>query len=223
MNNSFFDIESLRPSIPSDVYKPIKRCPQCQSVYLTETHCEACGRSLHYHPVGKPFSGKSMYGIKERYIKSLSSFVRAYPFFEDVDSKEALSLKKQLFKRFDDLLLAFNEEGSIPNENRRFFYVEILGIMDALYDYSFDSELLESKIESRLHLDSPMLYQALLGELTSIKGMKLGRGHWSQRILEYRICGVLRLDFLLKSSIISATVVAVAYMSYDLVNLLAGK
>lgn len=224
MNDFFNDIENLRPLIPTSVYKPFKRCQSCHSVYLSETHCEACGRSLSYHIIGEPFSAKSFYGIKERYCNSLPFFVRSFPFFENIESLEALLFIRQLTKRFDDLLEGFTQEGMIPNDSRRFFYIEMLALIDTLYLYGTEIKVLESKIEESLAESSPLLFQALLeDELWTKRGSRFTKGSWSQRILEKKIFGVLRLDFLLKASIFSATAVAVAYMSFELVSLQVGK
>ena len=92
--NEFFDLEFdstsvTKPLIPQSAYKPIKRCPNCQSVYLTDISCEDCGRSLLYHPIGEPFSAKSLYGFKERYYSNFSKIVKYYPFFENKISSSA--------------------------------------------------------------------------------------------------------------------------------------
>jgi len=226
MNDFFLNIESVRPSIPADVYKPIKRCLACHSVYLTETRCEACGRSLKYHQIGEPFSGKSYFGIKERYNESLPLIVRLYPFFENIESPEAFSLIKHLVKRFDDLLLALASDGLIENENRRFFYIEILAIADTLHDYSFDLKLLETKLENTLMENAPMLYQVLkekINEIIEGKSEILKKGTWTKRMLSHKLWGVLQIEFLLTAVLFSSTSVVLSYLLFDFLNSQGGK
>jgi len=84
--------------------------------------------------------------------------------------------------------------------------------------------VLESRIEEMLAENSPLLFQALIeDELWSKKGSRLTSGPWSERMLKTKIFGVLELDFILKVSIVSATTVAVAYMSFELISLQVGK
>ena len=225
MNYQDYGIENAKPSIPLNAFKPIKRCQYCQSVYMTDTHCEACGRSLLYHPIGEPFSGKSYYGMKERYCESLPFIVKQFTFFENTNSPEAQSFVRQISKRFDDLLVAFTEEGLIPNENRRFFYIETMEIIETLIFYGTDHLVLEKKLEHSLAENSPLLYQALSEQLVSLKihlSMPISKETLSQKILNYRFNG-LKIDFILKAVIISTTVVTVAISFYEVISLQVGK
>lgn len=225
MNYQDYAIENARPSIPLNVFKPIKRCRYCQSVYMTDTHCEACGRSLLYHPIGEPFSGKSFYGMKERYCESLPFLVRQFTFFENFHSPEAQSFVRQISKRFDDLLEAFTEEGVIPNENRRFFYIETMEIIETLILYGTDQIVLEKKLEYSLSEKAPLLYQALNEQFVSRNNQLVkpnSKETWSENFLNYRFYG-LRIDFILKALIISATVVSVAVSFYQVISLQVGK
>lgn len=211
-----------RPAIPQSAYKPIKRCPNCQSVYLTDTNCEACGRSLLYHPIGEPFSAKSLYGFKERYYASFPVITKYFPFFENKVGPEAKTYSRQLLKRFDDLLEAFGTPGAITNEKRRFFYVEMLELMDELLRYGIGPVMLQQKVEGRIMETGPLLTQKILEYLTETqKENKLSKP-WSELFLNHRFMGI-RVEYWLKTILITTTVVTLAVTYYELISSQVGK
>ena len=225
--DKLFDLEYdstglSRPAIPQSAYKPIKRCPNCQSVYLTDTACEACGRSLLYHPIGEPFSAKSLYGFKERYCTGLSEIVKYFPFFENKVSPKAFTYSRQLLKRFDDLILAFGTVGAISNENRRFYYIEILELIDELLRYGIDPFIIQQKIENRFSESGNLLSQKLLEYLLESKMENTLSRPWTVQIMDERLMGV-RIEFWLKAIVITTTVVTMAVSYYEIINWQFGK
>lgn len=216
------DSSSTRPLIPQSSYRPIKRCPNCQSVYLSDTQCEACGRSLLYHPVGEPFSAKSLYGFKERHYASFSLLLKYYPFFENKESEDSKSYVRNLMKRFDDLLQAFGEADAIASNNRRFFYVEMLELIDELLRYGVNSHTLQFKIEARDTLTGPLLTQELIYYLNESQlENKLG-SKWPELLLQHRLMGV-KVKNWLKLSMITATFVFMAVNYYGFFSSQVGK
>jgi hypothetical protein len=215
--------ETSRPEIPQGVYQPAKRCPNCQSVFLTDSSCEACGRSLLFHPIGEPFSAKSFYGIKERYLTSLGPFLGYFPFFENQKSAGAKSYSRHLHKRFDHLLSAFGSHKTMDMDKRGFFYAEILELMDELLRYGTPPVLIEQKIEEHFASIGQLLAQELLihvGE-SQVRN-RLGHG-WMRELLSYRFFGCVRIESTLKVSLITATILFMAIMFYDFFSSLVGK
>jgi hypothetical protein len=213
---------STRPLIPQSSYKPVKRCPNCQSVYLTDTQCEACGRSLLYHPVGEPFSAKSLYGFKERHYGSFSFLVKYYPIFENKKSEVSRSYIRNLIKRFDDLLLAFGEPDAIATNNRRLFYVEMLELMDELLRYGMNPHILQQKIEARDTFTGPLLTQELIYYLRDSQlENKLGPS-WQELLVDHRVMG-LKINHWVKVMMITATIVIMAVSYYSLISSQVGK
>lgn len=211
-----------RPAIPESAYKPIKRCPACQSVFLTDTNCEACGRSLLYHPIGAPFSAKSLYGFKERYYASFPFYMQYFPIFEEKTGAAAKMYVRQLVKRFDDLIMAFGMNNTIETKNRRYFYVEIMELIDELLRYGTDALVIQQKIENKMLDTGPLLTQELLLYLVeSKKENKLSRP-WGELMLNHRIGG-LRVEYILKAFLITATVVAIAVNYYEMISSQFGK
>jgi rRNA maturation protein Nop10 len=153
---------TVRPGIPLNVYQPIKRCPNCQSIYLTDDKCEACGRSLNYHPVGDPFSAKSLYGLKERYHQSLPIYVRYYPRFEVKTNALAQSYRRHLNKRLTHLVSALSSNDIIDNDKRRFFYIELMELMDELLRYGESEHVIRNKVEEGLGFSVALITRDLI-------------------------------------------------------------
>lgn len=211
-----------RPAIPQSAYKPAKRCQNCQSVYLTDTSCEACGRSLLYHPIGEPFSAKSLYGFKERYYASFSPIVKLFPVFENKSGPVAKTYSRQLLKRFDDLLIAFGTPGSISNEGRRFYYVEMLELMDELLRYGIGPVVLQHKVEGRISETGPLLSQKILEYLQESKLENKLTKPWTTQLLNERFMGI-RIEYWLKTFLITTTVVTLAVTYYEIISSQVGK
>ena len=224
MNYEAFEIynQSPRPLIPQSAYKPIVRCPSCQSVYLTDSKCEACGRSLLYHPIGDPFGAKSLYGMKERYYANFSLLVKYFPVFENQTDAQAKSYVRQLSKRFDDLLEAFGQTKTIASENRRFFYVETLELIDELLRYGTGPFILQQKIENSFLNMGPLLTQELLLYLSEAQKINKLDVPWQTKFMRHHVLG-LRVEYILKVLLITTTVVAMAVSYYDLISSQVGK
>ena len=210
--------ETLR--IPSTAYKPVKRCPFCQSVFIGEKSCESCGRSMQYHPIGEPFGAKSLYGIKERYIESFNTINRFFPFLENKKSPMAKSYVRKLEKRFSDLISAFNSIDMIANDQRKLFYVETMEMIDELLRYDISPSILQALL---LENDSSLVGQELLFYLQGSSSAMKPEKTWQDQVLNYRLWGVLRVEYFLKVSIITATVLTMAVKYKDIISSQFGK
>jgi hypothetical protein len=210
--------ESLH--IPKSAYSPVKRCPYCQSVYLTDKLCEACGRSMQYHPIGEPFGPKSFYGLKERYIESQHVFYRFFPVFEDFNSQLANSYKRNLSKRFADLISAFNADEAIVKENRKLFYAESMEIIDELLRYNIPAVIIQTLLEEN---DNSLVGQELLLYLQNSNEQKMNSKRWQQEFLDYKVWGVLRLEFFMKVVLVTATIVFMAVKYKEFISSQLGK
>lgn len=209
--------ESLR--IPADAYRPARRCRFCHSVFIGDNSCESCGRSIHYHPVGEPFSFKSYYGIKEQYINSLNSFLRFFPYFENYKSQAAQSYVRKLSKRFSDLLSAFNSPDIILPEQEIFFVAESKKIIDELILYGVEAKSIVQIIEMN---DNSSSGQELL-LYTSYVANDQAEKPWFKKLLAYQIYGLVSVDYFFKLLIIVATVSTMAVVFKDLISSQFGK
>ncbi len=141
--------------IPKSAYRPIKKCLYCNSIYINDINCEACGRSLVYDPVGIPFGGKSYFAIKERYVESFPLVLRYFPNFEDKNSEAGKSYVRKLKKRLFDLLDYFTyreyfyDDKSL--EERKIFFTECKFIIDELIAYNEAPKTMQLLIEKKSH------------------------------------------------------------------------
>lgn len=206
--------------IPKEAYLPVKRCPYCQSVFITEKSCEACGRSMLYHPIGIPFGPKSFYGMKERYIESQNVLNRFFPQFENKSSSMAKSYVRNLSKRFTDLVAAFNSSDLIAATDRKLFYVESIEIMDELLRYNFHPQLIQSLLEEN---DNSLIGQELLLYLKSARSSIHAERPWQNVFLEHKLWGLIRVEYFFKVVIITTTVLTMAVKFKEIISSQFGK
>jgi hypothetical protein len=210
--------EALR--IPSTAYQPIKRCQFCQSVFITDKACESCGRSMTYHLIGEPFGVKSYYGIKERYVESLNIADRFFPVLENKKSPLAKSYVRKLEKRFSDLISAFNTSGIIAEDHGKLFYVETIELVDELLRYDIHPSIFQALL---LENDSSSEGQKLLFYLENQGISKKTEEAWPELFLNYRLWGVLRVDYFLKIFLITTSILTMAVMYKDIISSQFGK
>jgi hypothetical protein len=175
---------------------------------------------MQYHPIGVPFSSKSFYGIKERYIENFDLFIRFFPILENKKSSTAKSYVRKLEKRLADLVSAFNTIDLIKNDQRKLFYVESIELIDELLRYDISLSLLEALL---LENDNSLAGQELLFYLQGVgKTIKAERAWW-ELFLKYRLWGLIRVEYFLKVLIITATVLTMAVQFKDIINSQFGK
>lgn len=208
------------PYIPVTAYQKIKRCPSCQSVFITDTECEACGRSLLYHPIGSPFGAKSFYGIKERYLEGQNHFVRFFPLFENQNSLIAKGYVRHLSKRFTDLVSAFNSPGMIEEKERKVFYAECIEIIDELLRYHLSAELIQTLLVEN---DNSLEGRDLLQYLQMAKILISAEDSWTTIFFNYRLWGVFKLESFVKLMIVLATIMTVAITYKEFFSSQVGK
>ncbi len=218
--NHDFQIEREGLRIPKTAYQPIKRCPYCQSVYISDKLCEACGRSLLYNPIGIPFGPKSFYGMKERYIENQNVINRFFPQFENIKSPKAQSYVRNLSKRFTDLISAFNSIELINASDRKLFYVESIEIIDELLRYSVHPQIIQTLLEEN---DASLIGQELLLYLQNARITIEPELSWQKAFLLHRLWGLIKVEYLLKVIIITATVLTMAVGYKDIISSQFGK
>ncbi len=200
------DVNSIY--IPKEVYRPKKRCPFCQSYFITDKSCESCGRVLDFNLIGEPFSYKSFYGLKERYINQMSFWMKLFPFFEEKDSSSAKSYKRNLIKRFKDLLLGLSSFELINDRDRLLFFVEAKNIAHELLEFGESKASIISLLENEI--GDQLLIQHLAQSISSLNEPVNPLRHWSYRMLDYRLGGVMRIELLMKFCITWAVILFTA-------------
>lgn len=206
---SSFTPESNCMVIPRSSYKAKKSCPFCQSYYLTDTHCEACGKSLIYDSVGGVFSEKSFFAIKERYIEDFDIAKRFYPVLESIYSQEAKKYCRSLKKRLIDLLDFFQFREVFYDENsiqeRKIFYIECQLIIEELLEYDQDKDslidLIVAKSSGSLQID---LVHFSLSRAQSILIDK--RNYW-QKFGDLKIYHTVRIRSLITLILVAGSLI----------------
>lgn len=194
--------------IPPSVYKLIKRCPFCQSVYLNDKDCETCGRVLNYDYIGFPFSHKSYFGLKEKYVASFSLFIRLFPVFENRNSPQTSSYKRNLQKRYKDLILGLSSTTLMKLEDRKFFLVEIQLLIREMLDYGLESKELIDQIFHSSNEDFSLNH--LVAYINDENLKTIPHKNAFQVLLEYKLLGVMKVETFLRLTIFMATLIFVA-------------
>jgi hypothetical protein len=218
--NYDFEINTDALRVPPSAYRPVKRCPFCDSVFISDKSCEACGRSMLYHPVGDPFGPKSYYGLKERYVDSQNILVRFYPQLENKISVGAKSYVRNLSKRFADLISAFNSDSLMKNDERKFFFAESQEIIDELLRYGIAPEIIQLLLEEN---DNSLIGQELILYLQKARLEIFADNSWHCDFLNYRVCGLLTVEFLFKVAIITTTILIMAVEYKEIISSQFGK
>jgi hypothetical protein len=209
-----FKPDSQSLIIPQSAYRPIIRCSYCHSVYLNDTHCDSCGRKIGFEALGKPFSVKSFYILKEKYIRTAPLLVKLFPIFENKTLETTKSYKRNLVKRFKDLLLGFSNPNQLSNEDRTFFYLEMKDLIDELMVYEVASSFLIGLVHE---YDNESLLLQDLDQYIYDKALKNRIDpEWTTLFGEYKIAGVLRVKFISLFFLIMTAIVFAAIKFYPL-------
>ncbi len=206
--------------IPTQAYLPIKRCPYCQSVFINKQSCEACGRSMLYHPIGEPFGPKSFYGIKENYIEGLNVFIRLFPQFEDKKSATAQSYIRKLSKRFLDLVTAYNTNDLIAKNQNQLFYIESITLIDELLCYGTSSQVIQTLLEEN---DNSLIGQDLRDHLQSSRYSIIPDRPWIDNFLKYRLWTIIKVEYALKIVIVTLAVIILLVNYKEIISSQFGK
>jgi hypothetical protein len=111
-------------------------------------------------------------------------------------------------KRFSDLISAFNDESMMKNfGDRKLFYVECRDIIEELLRYGFAADDIITMLENN---DTSVVGSELIQfTLTSAREITPLKKVWNS-FLDYRIFGILTVDFSLKAILVAATIVTMA-------------
>jgi hypothetical protein len=197
------------PLLDGHEYQPVKSCPKCKSVFVTDTECEGCGFQLSYTPIGEAFGERSFYAFKESYWIYRSKFVQQWPLFERKTSTEAKKYKRDLLHRHD-LLLGFLLGES--DQDRSFYWLEYKDLCIELCGYSVDPASLSQKLNDHsFHGYAPLIHE-FLQELKVT--LETPHTTW-ESFLNYKFFGILRVQFLILLGIVLAAVSTASLLSYQ--------
>ena len=128
--------------------KEIKKCPRCQSVYLTDKECEACGFQLNFNFIGKPFGHMCFYDIQENFYR-MGSLRKLVYFIVDKKYSRYLKYELAIKRRLDNLLQYFFDHIDPVEANRKYFYLELTHLV-AEFEKLGLKKYLSQKIKDKL-------------------------------------------------------------------------
>lgn len=207
--------------LTTEMTSPIKRCPQCEGVFVTDEECESCGFQLRKDKIGSPFGNKSLYEIRDRYWQEIGPFVLRFPFLERKKSDSCVKYKRRLLLRYNTLLDYFYNNKNYDYDERRLFLIEFKDLLLELIQYDVSEDLIwyrasEMDPETGKH----SLYDQIALVLKEARrGQQKKLPLW-ERILGYKVLGILRFgNLFLALAIIGILVLSsLAYYHYALAS-----
>ncbi|OFZ24991.1 MAG: hypothetical protein A2381_13010 [Bdellovibrionales bacterium RIFOXYB1_FULL_37_110] len=122
--NENMEVKIQGDLLHSQKVKAIKKCPRCQSIYLTDKECEACGFQLNFNFIGEPFGHLSFYESQEIFYR-MGTLRRLAYFILDKKYSRYLKYELAIKRRLDNLLTYFFDHIDPVERNRKFFYLEL--------------------------------------------------------------------------------------------------
>ncbi len=189
----------MRLDLPKSSFRPIIRCPKCSSVFMDDGVCESCGINTKKSILSEPFSYRSFYGLKERFILKLSYLERRNLVALDFSSEKCLRYKKNLERRLGDIILGLKIETDLPFEKRRIFYLEAKEIIEELFYLEVRSDEILALISE--HSLGQTIAQELINYFSEAKTNLLIRKSLEIPFLDRRPFGAFKWQTILKCTI----------------------
>ncbi len=157
-------------SIPPEHFKPKKKCLYCHSFYLTDTHCEQCGRktSTLMDDFESFTSGQSYFSLKEKYLNSWDHLSRFYPQREDKNSTFCRRYVKKLYARFHDLLFMLGVDMALPAAGTLDFEEFISKEMEEQRHILMECELIMDELVKEYEQKPKVLQEILVQNLENL-------------------------------------------------------
>jgi len=127
----------------------IKRCTQCQSIFIENNVCESCGFMMDFCPLGKPLGEKSFYYMKDEYWGSLNPIVQNYPKLERKMSRNYRKYQRSLFHRYKKLLDYFYSLKDQNDLEMKLYLIELRDIIRECFQYQISEEMIFNYLERK--------------------------------------------------------------------------
>lgn len=197
------------PLLGGHDYKPVKTCPKCASIFMTDSECEGCGYQLDYNPLGEAFGEKSFYSLKELYWNERSRLVQLWPDLERKKSLDAQKYLRDLHHRYELLLNFLLGESE---EDRSFYWIEFKDTCFELVSYDVSVNELSGKLNDHsFHGYAPLIHDFL----KELDVELINEDTIWDSLLNYKLGGVLRFRFLLISGIVLAALSTASLLVYQ--------
>ncbi|GAB4010377.1 MAG: hypothetical protein Fur0010_02910 [Bdellovibrio sp.] len=188
-----------------------KTCPSCSSVFITEKECESCGLQFKVDTLGEPYSDKSFYGIREKFLKEWPIAVRTGWTNLNPKSPEVFRYKRFLEHRMGQLMNYFFNDFDASKEKRKLFLIELEDLVLELRQMEADLQKLLEKYDSyfRHPLYRTISDMFLAAELKPITKTSMTSTWWNEPLW-----GLIRPQFIAKCVIVASLVAYLAIVVF---------
>jgi len=178
-------------------YADIKRCPRCESVFITETECESCHYQLKFDLLGEPLGERSFYTIREEYLESLGPVAKKIDFIELKDKSKIGRYTRKLLFRYNVLLDYFYNVKNDEKTRRKLFLQELKDLILELITYEASEENIWKKLDDVSDCEDNQvvnpLYQKIVEVIQEAKTKKLNKKSSIDSFISYRLFGLIRV------------------------------
>lgn len=190
----------------------IKRCQQCNSVFIDNGVCESCGYKLNFDFLGDPLGEKSFYSIRENYWESLGPITKLHEDLEHLDSPNFNRYKRKLLMRYNVLLDYFYNREEYRSEDRNLYLQEFTDLIIELVKYDVNEEELWKNVEDGTELQA--LYQKIHDSIKYGREVKEKSPSLILSLLDYKVFGLVRIGVIAITFLGGLGVVAAALSLY---------
>jgi len=196
--------------------KEIKKCPRCQSVYLTDKECEACGFQLNFNFIGKPFGHMCFYDIHENFYRM--GTLRKLAYFT-IDKKYSRYLKYELAikRRLDNLLKYFFDHIDPVEANRKYFYLELTHLV-AEFEKLGLKKYLSQKIKDKVMSSEKETIadnSVYVSKITSWIDHRENQQSQLKQLMTLKIWGTIRVGYLMLIMLLNLILISVGLKMFS--------
>lgn len=207
-------------------YEPVRKCPKCNSVFISDMECESCNYQLHFDLLGEPLGLRSFYTLKENYWNDLSSVSKIHHSFEKKSNVKYESYKRKILLRYNVLLDYFYDSSrSLMDTNRALFLQELKDTILELMQYGVAERTIWRKVDEATNLVDNVsvtpLYQKIAMAIKEGKVLQNDRKELSESILDYKVLSFFRLSTVIISILGFAICITLAIFTYKYQTLMS--
>ncbi len=191
------NISDIKTNNYNHNYSDVKRCPRCQSVFLSDSECESCHFQLHLDLLGEPLSERSFYSVRESYWASLGPVAKKLDFIELQDKEAIGRYTRKLLFRYNVLLDYFYNMKTSDLSRRKLFLQELKDIIIELISYGVSEDNIWKKLDDVSDCEDNKvvnpLFQKIVEIIKEAKTQSIEKKSFSESFFSYRLFGLVRV------------------------------
>ena len=215
-------IYTRTPNAPFESVEVTKKCPKCQSVFITEKECESCHYQFNVEAVGSPYGFKSVTYIRSDFANDFPyiSFLKDNFSYKVSSSFPAvIEYRRKLNRRREVLCRYLFESVNGDRETRKLFFTELLDVSYELINLDTDVYNILERLDG--HEKHPF-YEKLSRLLFVHQENRKRRENPFRKLINASAFGLLRVRFLLTLAICSGVILFLGiYFFSEVVELIS--